>query len=76
MLRTTTTECSSVAVIIADASRMHCQLMALALRRSRYRIDVVGSATESQEVLVALKDKEPDVAVIGSDLPRRLPCGL
>ncbi len=58
----------SIAVIIADASRMHCQLMATALRRSRYRFDVVCSATESQEALQALKEKQPDVAVIASNL--------
>jgi DNA-binding NarL/FixJ family response regulator len=58
----------SIRVIIADASRMHCQLMATALRRSRYRFDVVCSATESQEALQALKEKQPDVALIGSNL--------
>lgn len=42
--------------------------MALALRRSRYRIDVVGSTTESQEVLEVVMEKEPNVAVIGSNL--------
>ncbi len=68
MLRTTTTECSSVGVIIADASRMHCQLMATALRRSRYRFDVVCSVNESQQALLALKEKQPEVAVIASDL--------
>ena len=58
----------SIRVIIADASRMHCQLMATALRRSRYRFDVVCSVTESQEALQALKEKQPDVALIGSNL--------
>jgi DNA-binding NarL/FixJ family response regulator len=58
----------SIKVIIADASRMHCQLMATALRRSRYRFDVVGSVTESQEALQALKEKQPDVALIASNL--------
>ena len=54
--------------MIADASRMHCQLMATALRRSRYRFDVVCSVTESQEALRALKEKQPDVALIASNL--------
>jgi DNA-binding NarL/FixJ family response regulator len=58
----------SIRVVIADASRMHCQLMATALRRSRYRFDVVCSATESQEALQALNEKQLDVAVIGSNL--------
>ena len=42
--------------------------MATALRRSRYRFDVVCSVTESQEALRALKEKQPEVAVIGSNL--------
>jgi two-component system nitrate/nitrite response regulator NarL len=54
--------------MIADASRMHCQLMATALRRSRYRFDVVCVANESQEALRALEEKQPEVAVIGSNL--------
>jgi len=68
MLRAARIEGPSITVIIADASRMHCQLMATALRRSRYRIDVVCTVTESQEALQALKEKQPDVAVIGSNL--------
>jgi DNA-binding NarL/FixJ family response regulator len=68
MLRATRIEGPSIAVFIADASRMHCQLMATALRRSRYRFDVVCSVTESQEALRALKEKQPDVAIIGSNL--------
>src|ERR1700686_1642123 len=68
MLRATRIEGPSIGVIIADASRMHCQLMATALRRGRDRIDVVSTATESQEALQALKEKQPDIAVIGSNL--------
>src|ERR1700674_370809 len=68
MLRAARIEVPSIGVIIADASRMHCQLMATALRRSRYRIDVVCSVTESQEALQALKEKQPGIAVIGSNL--------
>ncbi len=68
MPRAARTECPSISVIIADASRMHCQLMATALRRSRYRFDVVCSVTESQEALRALKEKQPDITVISSNL--------
>src|ERR1700674_1946273 len=68
MLRAARIEVPSIGVIIATPSRMHCQLMATALRRSRYRIDVVCSVTESQEALQALKEKQPDIAVIGSNL--------
>jgi DNA-binding NarL/FixJ family response regulator len=68
MLRPARIEGPSVAVIIADASRMHCQLMATALKRSRYRFNVVCYVNESQEALRALKEKQPEVAVIGSNL--------
>jgi len=68
MLRAARIGDPSIRVIIADASRMHCQLMATALRRSRCRFDVVCSVTESQEALRALKEKQPDVALIGSNL--------
>ena len=47
---------------------MHCQLMATALRRSRYEINVLCTVTESQEALQALNEKQPDIAVIGSNL--------
>jgi DNA-binding NarL/FixJ family response regulator len=68
LLRAARIEGPSFTVIIADASRMHCQLMATALRRGRDRIDVVCTATESQEALQALTEKQPDIAVIGSNL--------
>ena len=42
--------------------------MATAFRRSRYRFDVACSVTESQEALRALKEKQPEVAVIGCNL--------
>ena len=58
----------SIRVVIADPNRMHCQLMATALRRSRHRFDVVCTATESHEALQALKEKQPDIALIGSSL--------
>jgi DNA-binding NarL/FixJ family response regulator len=68
MLRASRIENPSIRVMIADASRLHCQLMATALRRSRYRFDVVCSVTESQQALRAVKEKQPDVALIASNL--------
>jgi two-component system nitrate/nitrite response regulator NarL len=68
MLRAARIEGPSIGVIIADASRMHSQLMATALRHSRYRFNVVCSETESQETLRAVMEKQPDVALIGSNL--------
>ena len=68
MLNVSRIKPTSIGVVIADASRMNCQLMAIALRRSRYRFDVVCSVSDSQEALRALQEKQPGVAVIGSDL--------
>jgi DNA-binding NarL/FixJ family response regulator len=68
MVRVASTGAPSIGVLIADAGRMHCQLMARALRRSKYRFDVVSSVTESQEALCALKEKQPEVALIASNL--------
>jgi DNA-binding NarL/FixJ family response regulator len=67
----TTTKGSSIAVIIADASRVHCQPMATALWRSRYRFDVFCSANESEDALRALKGKHPEVVAIASNLHER-----
>jgi two-component system nitrate/nitrite response regulator NarL len=68
MLRAARREGPAIGVIIADASRMHCQLMATAMRRSRYGINVICTLTESQEALKALNEKQPDLAVIASNL--------
>jgi two-component system nitrate/nitrite response regulator NarL len=68
MLRAARKEGPSIGVVIADASRMHCQLMATAMRRSRYGINVICTLTESQEALRALNEKQPDLAVIASNL--------
>jgi two-component system nitrate/nitrite response regulator NarL len=68
MLRAAKIEGPSITAIIADASRMHCQLMATALRRSRYRIDVLRTATDSQEASQALKEMQPAIAVISANL--------
>jgi DNA-binding NarL/FixJ family response regulator len=68
MLRAARIENPSITVIIADASRMHCQLMAIALRRTRFRFDVVCGVNESQDALRVLKEKQPSIAVINSNL--------
>ena len=55
-------------VFVADSSRMNCELMAAALRRSRYRFTLVGYATDSAGVRAALGENEPDIAIIGAQL--------
>jgi two-component system, NarL family, nitrate/nitrite response regulator NarL len=57
-----------VGVLIADDSRMGCQLLEHALSRSRFRFDVVASAVSSVEVISVLKSKPVDVALINQGL--------
>jgi DNA-binding NarL/FixJ family response regulator len=59
---------SLVNILIAEANQMNCQLVASALRPSRYRVAVVASATESMRALALLKEIQPDVAVISAQL--------
>lgn len=58
----------SVNVFIADASLMKSQLMIAALQRSRHRIVVVGSATDSIGIHKGLREIRADVAVISVEL--------
>ena len=57
-------------VFIADSSHMGCQLMAAALRRSRNKLVVVGSATTSEAVRSAICNRKfnLDALVIACDL--------
>src|SRR6266478_2502048 len=55
-------------VFIADSSSMACQLMARALQQSCQAIRVVGSATESVEILKGLGENSSDVLIISADL--------
>jgi two-component system nitrate/nitrite response regulator NarL len=55
-------------VFIADSSSMGCQLMVRALQQSRQPIKVVGSATESGEIIKGLVANRSDVAIISVDL--------
>jgi two-component system nitrate/nitrite response regulator NarL len=55
-------------VFIADSRSMGCQLMVRALQQSRQSIVVVGSATESGEILKGLDEHPSDVAIISADL--------
>jgi len=56
-----------ISLLIAEHSRMGCQLMETALRRCRH-IEVVGSVVESTEFQEAYKSTNPDVCVISSGL--------
>lgn len=56
----------STTVVLADASRMGCQLLAHTIQRHNLR--VVGSATTREEVMSAVRKLQPDIAVISSRL--------
>ncbi len=62
-------ECGpAITVVVADESRMGCQLMASAFRQSPYPIKVTALAVDSAGVRNAVKETQPVVAVIGSSL--------
>jgi two-component system nitrate/nitrite response regulator NarL len=58
----------ATAVLIADANRMDCQLLADAVQRNG-QLRIVGCATSSGEVLSSVRANRPDVAVISARLP-------
>jgi DNA-binding NarL/FixJ family response regulator len=47
---------------------MGCQLMATALKRSRYKLTVIGSATDSAGIRDGLRQNETNVAIISARL--------
>lgn len=57
-----------VSVFIGDDTRMGCQLMATALKRSRYKLTVIGSATDSAGIRDGLRQNETNVAIISARL--------
>jgi DNA-binding NarL/FixJ family response regulator len=59
---------STVKVFIGDGSQLSCQLMADAVRRSRYRARVVGYGTDAAGIREGLDQNEADVAIIGARL--------
>ena len=58
----------SVSVLVSDASLMGCHLLAGALRNSDQHFDVVACATNSNQIVRAACEYEPDVAVISLNL--------
>lgn len=57
-----------VSVVIADASRMNCQLVERALRPKNNRMAVLGCAVRGDQALALIRDKQPDVAVVSAQL--------
>ena len=57
-----------IRVLVADANRVDCQLLAIALMQSSYHLQVVGSAQDTKSLLRAIAEWEPDVVLISADL--------
>lgn len=57
----------AVRLLVADESRMNCQLLIAALRRYR-RIRVVARATTSEQVIAEVQASHPSVALISAAL--------
>src|SRR3984893_5895668 len=53
---------------VADNSRMNCELMAASVKRSRYKLNIVGYATDSAGVRAGFSKNSVDVAVISAHL--------
>jgi two-component system nitrate/nitrite response regulator NarL len=58
----------AITALVADVTRMGCQLMASAFMQSAYPIEVTALAVDSREVRRTIKQTQPDVAVIGAGL--------
>ncbi len=54
-------------VLVADATRMDCQLLSEAVQRQNH-FRVIGVATSSSEVISAVRKVPPDIAVISARL--------
>jgi DNA-binding NarL/FixJ family response regulator len=64
-----------VTVLVADATRMDCQLVSDAIQRhGRFR--VIGHLTSSSEIISAVRNQQPDVAVISARLQEGSSAGL
>lgn len=65
-----------VTVFVGDDTRMGCQLMANALKRSRYKLTVVGSATDSAGIRDGLHANQTNVAIISARLKEGATAGF
>jgi two-component system, NarL family, nitrate/nitrite response regulator NarL len=66
----------NIRIFVADESRMNCQLMAAALRRSGYPFMIVDCAVDSAGVRTGLDMNEIDIAVISAHLKDGLDVGF
>jgi DNA-binding NarL/FixJ family response regulator len=59
---------TQISVLISDSTKMHCDLLRKAFYYVRHRFRVVAFTSSTVEVLTALQQNRPQVAVISSDL--------
>jgi len=62
-------------VVVADCNRMNCQLLVDAIQR-RNQFQVVGSAIHSKELMSAVCEHKPDVALVSTSLQDGASAGL
>ena len=68
-------ECGYTTVVIADVCRMDCRLLTHAIQRNSH-IRVMASATSCAEVISAVRENQPDVAVVSTTLQDGVFAGL
>src|SRR5689334_4321132 len=59
---------SQISVLIAETNKMYGDLLCKAFNSARSRFQVLGCVSNAAEVLAALQEKTPQVALISSDL--------
>src|SRR6202795_2452323 len=59
---------TQISLLISDSTRMHCDLLRKAFYSVRQRFQVVAFTSSTTEVLTAVQQNRPQVAVISSDL--------
>ena len=62
-------------VVVADGTRMNCQLLVDAIQRHN-QLEVVGSATNSKGLISAVCERKPDVALVSVNLQDGASAGL
>src|ERR1017187_9905771 len=67
---------TQISILISESTRMHCDLLRNAFYSVRQRFQVVAFASSTEEVLTALQQNRPQVAVISSDLQDGVQSGL
>jgi two-component system, NarL family, nitrate/nitrite response regulator NarL len=65
-----------ITVLLSESTKMHCDLLRKAFYSVRQRFQIVAFASSTVEVLTALQQNRPQVAVISSDLQDGLLSGL